>query len=232
MTLPPTRRVRWSESYRIIPSRFPPIQLFERLGDPADWETLAEIESLTNDRVREEIGEISIVPVDERVSGPGASWVMACFTHIGRPSRFSDGRFGVYYCARRRDCAVAETAYHMGRFFAATDEAPTHVEMRVLIARIDATLHDVRGDDPRWHEVHAPDDYTASQGLGRRLRDLGSNGVVFRSVRLEGGECIGAFRPKAVGVPIQGAHLRYHWNGVRIDRYFDYGEQRWLGAGL
>ena len=42
--LPPVRRVRWSQAFRIIPTRFPPVSLFERIGDPAEWEVLAEIE--------------------------------------------------------------------------------------------------------------------------------------------------------------------------------------------
>ena len=88
---PPKRRIRWASSYRVINARFPPIDLFERIADPDDWESLIELEMLTNPRVRQEAGEISLVPPDDRVSGAGASWVMAPFTHIGWPSRFSDG---------------------------------------------------------------------------------------------------------------------------------------------
>src|SRR5690606_21426079 len=132
---PPQRRVRWPETFRAVPSRFPPIQLFERIGDAADWETLAEIESLTNDRVRDAIGEISLVPVEDRLSGPGASFVMASFTHVGRPSRFSDGAHGVHYVARRKATAIAETVHHMGVFYAATKEPPLEVDMRLLIGR-------------------------------------------------------------------------------------------------
>lgn len=225
--LPVERRVRWSRAWRVIPSRYPPIQLFERLGDPSEWDAIAAIEGLTNPRVRQEIGEISVVPVAERVSGPGASWVMASFTHIGHPSRFSDGRYGVYYAARTRATAIEETAWHMGRFYSATREAPLDVDMRTLVGRLDGTFHDLR-DDPRFAAVHDPGDYTAAQSLGRRLRDAGSNGVVYASVRHPGGECVGAFRPKAVPIPTQGSHLRYHWDGRRIDRYFDYGEDQWV----
>lgn len=226
--LPGRRRVRWAKSYRLVPSRYPPIQLFERLGDPADWEALAEIESLTNDRIRDEIGEISIVAPAERVSGPGASWVMASFTHLGRPSRFSDGSFGVYYAARERETAVAETVHHMGRFYAATSEDPLDMDMRVLVGRIDASFHDLRNAGRRWRPQLDPDDYAASQALGRRLRDDASHGIVYPSVRRPEGECLGALRPRAVGLPIQGPHLTYHWNGVRIDRYFDHGEKTWV----
>ena len=227
MPLPPSRRVRWSKTWRIIPSRYPPIQLFERLGDPDEWEALAEIEGLTNDRLRQEIGDISLVPPDDRISGPGASWVMASFTHIGRASRFSDGGYGVYYCARTKETAVAETTYHMSHFYAATNEPPLNVDMRTLIGHLDGTFHDLRRD-PAFEPTRNPNDYSASQAVGKRLWTEGSNGVVFDSARDPGGECLGAFRPKAVPVPTQGSHLRYHWDGSHIDRYFDYADDRWV----
>jgi hypothetical protein len=227
---PPERRVRWPVAHRILPSRFPPIQPFERLtDDPGEWETLAEIESLTNPRLRDELGAIRLVPAEERVSGPGASWVMASFTHLNpRGSRFSDGSYGVYYAARELATAIAETSFHLGRFYAATAD-PAHAEdMRVLSGRIDARFHDLRGPEPRWQACLDPDDYGASRALGRRLRTAGSNGVVYPSARRAGGQCVGAFRPKAVGIPVQGRHLRYHWDGRRISRYFDYADERWV----
>ena len=226
--LPPLRRVQWRRAQRIIPSRYPPIQLFERVADPEEWETLAEIEGLTNDRLRQEVGEISLVAVEERIGGPGASWVMAAFTHVGRSSRFSDGAYGVYYAARTLQTAVAETSYHMGRFFAATGEPPSDVDMRVLVNRFDARFHDLRGGGGRWSAMHDSADYAAAQALGRQLRESGSNGIVYRSVRDHDGQCIAAFRPKAVGAAHQAGHLRYHWNGQQIDRYFDYGKDHWF----
>ena len=227
---PPVRRVRWPEAHRILPSRYPPIQLFERLtDDPAEWEALAEIESLTNPRLRDEIGEIRLVSPAERVSGPGASWVMASFTHRNpHGSRFSDGSYGVYYAARELPTAIAETVFHLGQFYAATADRPHTEAMRVLVGRIDASFHDLRGGAPVWALCLARNDYTASRALGRRLRAAGSNGIVYPSVRRAGGQCLGAFRPRAVGLPIQGRHLAYHWDGHRISRYFDYAEDRWV----
>jgi hypothetical protein len=228
--VPPERRIRWPEAHRILPSRYPPIQLFERLTDqPAEWEVLAEIESLTNPRLRDEIGEIRLVPAEDRVSGPGASWVMASFTHINRRgSRFSNGSYGVYYAARELATAIAETVYHLGRFYAATADPPHAEDMRALCGRIDARFHDLRGAAGRFAAYLDPANYCASQALGGRLRAAGSNGIVYPSVRRAGGQCVGAFRPKAVGIPVQGRHLRYHWDGTRISRYFDYAEERWI----
>ncbi|HYD55112.1 MAG TPA: RES family NAD+ phosphorylase, partial [Gemmatimonadaceae bacterium] len=119
----PVGRVAWAPCHRMVPSRFPPIDLFERVADPADWEAVAAIESLTNARLREAMGEISLVPVEERVSGPGASFVMGPFTHLSEAGgRFSTRHFGAYYAARTLDTAIRETVHHRERFLRATAE--------------------------------------------------------------------------------------------------------------
>ena len=35
--LPPLNRIRWSHAYRIVPSRFPPVGVFDRIADPGTW---------------------------------------------------------------------------------------------------------------------------------------------------------------------------------------------------
>lgn len=222
---PSRRRVRWAKSYRVVNSRFPPIDLFERIANPEDWDSLIAVETLTNPRVRQEVGEISLVPPEERVSGPGASWLMAPFTHVGWPSRFTDGTWGVYYCARALATAVHEKAHHVGLFFASTQEPiGTAMELRALVAAIDARFDDVRRG---FDDVHDPNDYGAGQLLARELRSSGSNGIVYRSVRHPGGDCLAAFRPKAIQRPISGANLRFHFDGERIDRWFHFGDRAW-----
>lgn len=213
----------------MVNSRFPPIDLFERVADPDDWESLIAVETLTNPRVRDELGEISLVPPEQRVSGPGASWLMAPFTHVGWPSRFTDGSWGVYYCARTLVTAVYEKAHHVGLFFASTKEPlGSSMELRGLVAAIDARFHDLRGG---FDEVHEVSDYRAGQALARILRAEGTNGIVYRSVRHEGGSCLAAFRPNAVQRPISGPHLRFHFDGTRIDRWFHFGDKVWREIG-
>jgi hypothetical protein len=48
-------------------------------------------------------------------------------------------------------------------------------------------------------------------------------------VRHLGGHCIGAFRPRAVGIPHQERHLQDRWNGERVDRSFDGVHDQWIG---
>ena len=68
--------------------------------------------------------------------------------------------------------------------------------MRVLSVTVSASLHDLRGMRDILPDVYRADDYTASQLLGGALRAGGSSGVVYDSVRHDGGKCIGAFRPR------------------------------------
>jgi hypothetical protein len=226
--LPPSRRVSWQRAYRIIAARYPPIAIFEEIADPEDWEALIDIESLTNERVRDEIGDISLVEPADRISGPGASFVMAAFTHVGVPSRFSDGSFGVYYAGRSRTCAIAETTYHYARFYAATDEPACEVDVRVLVGAARGTLHDLRGERERYRRVYDPDSYAASQALARALRELGSSGIVYDSVRCPSAQCLAALKPRVLTPPAVEAHLLYHFDGARIARYFDYAADRWV----
>lgn len=226
------RHVQWPRAHRIIASRFPPIQLFERLsGNPADWDAFAAIENLTNPRLRQEMGDISLVPVEDRVAGPGASYVMAPFVHTNpKGSRFGEPGQGVYYAGVDFETALRETIHHYEGFFADADEGIIRTEdMRVLVGTIDNHFHDVSSlPDEQRDAVLAPDSYVASRALARNLRDnQGSDGVVFPSVRNPGGECLGAFRPKAVGIPVQAGHLAYHWDGTHINRVFDFHTEVW-----
>ena len=210
------RRVTWPRTYRIIRSIHPPIDLFEDIADPRDWEALAAVEEKTNPRVRGLIGDIGKVPKHRRVGGPNASYLMAPFVHSSplRPGRFTDGSYGLYYAGDSEDVAIAETIHHHQRFMAATREAPGWTsDFRVLVGAVDADLDDV-GSVPGALD---PDDYSASQALGRQLRAAGSDGVVYPSVRRAGGWCIGIFWPNVIPIPVQGAHYCYHWNGARVD---------------
>ena len=78
----PVAHVEWRGAVRIIRSLFPPIDLFEDIADPEDWPLLLSAEQKTNPRLMEGIGNIDLVPADRRVGGPGASYLMAPFTHM------------------------------------------------------------------------------------------------------------------------------------------------------
>lgn len=218
----PTSAVRWLPCYRIIPSRFPPINLFERVTDPADLETVLDIESMTNDRLRDEVGALNLVPPEDRISGPGTSPIMAAFTHLPPyGSRFTDGSFGVFYAGRTLDTAIAETKHHREAFLRATSEPRIELDMRVYAVDLDTMLHDIRGMKDTMAEVYDPSSYAASQALAIEIRTSGSSGLAYDSVRNPDGECVAIFKPRVLSNCRQERHLTYVWDGSSISTVYE-----------
>lgn len=218
----PRDRVIWPGARRIIRSMHPPIDLFEDIADPEDWPLLISAEQKTNPRLMETLGNLDLVPPGRRVSGAGASYLMAPFTHVSRdrPSRFTRGGYGVLYVAKDFATALAETIHHHARFMARTAESEGWTsQFREIVLDVDAMAHDLRTGEPAFADVLHPDDYTASQRLGADLRAEGSDGLVWPSRRQPNGECAGLFYPDLARNAVQGRHLDYHWNGERVDFY-------------
>ncbi|WP_292938386.1 RES family NAD+ phosphorylase [Noviherbaspirillum sp.] len=214
-------QVDWHPAFRIVPSRFPSINLFDRVASPEDFDALYALEAMTNDRIRDEIGEIELVPKTERLYGPGSGPIMAAFTHLNPSgSRFSDGSYGVFYAARDKEAAIAETRYHQARFLAATKEAAIQLQMRVYHVEVSGRLHDLRAldaNDPVYH----PDSYAAAQSVGRQLRMQGSPGLSYRSVRREGSECVAVFRTTAVSNCRHASQMLYQWDGEKFSDVYE-----------
>ena len=222
---PPLRSVRWPNSHRIIRTIYPPVDLFEDIADPADWELLVAAEAKTNPRVLDAVGNLGLVPVARRVSGPTASLVMGAFTHAStdRPGRFSDGSYGVWYCGERFEVALAETAYHFERFMGATAEPPGEADYRELVCAVHGEVADGLGP-----EVLAPDDWSAGQARGRDVRRGGGDGVIYPSVRFPAGMALALFWPDCIELPIvQAQQFRYGWDGHRMHRYLVHGSRAW-----
>jgi hypothetical protein len=216
------RRVRWQHGCRIVPTRYPSISLFDRVADADDFDALYALESMTNERVRDEVGEIERVAREDRVFGPGSSPIMAAFTHVNvQGSRFSDGGYGVFYAARERATAVAETRHHHALFLGATKQPAMHLPMRLYNVAIDARLHDLRPAGAVPASVYDPDDYGAARALGRKLHGAGSHGVVYRSVRHDKGQCVGLFKPHGASRCLHAAYLLYAWDGQAFSDIYE-----------
>jgi hypothetical protein len=214
--------VRWQHACRIVPTRHPAVTLFDRVADAEDFEALYALEAMTNERARDDLGQVERVPRGERVFGPGSGPIMAAFTHVNvLGSRFSVGTFGVFYAARERATAMAETRHHHGRFLAATRQGPMHLPMRLYQVAVDARLHDLRPAGSVAPAVYDASDYAAAQALGARLHATGSAGVAYRSVRHAGGQCVGLFKPRGASRCLHAAYLLYAWDGQRFTDVYE-----------
>jgi RES domain-containing protein len=219
---PPLARLVRRETFRLIPSRYPSVGIFDAVASAEDLEAIFDLEGWTNDRISAELGVLHTIPRDEWLIGrPLARVVMAAFCHP-RPDggRFNDPSRGAWYAAFTLRTAHAEAIYHrtrkleeIGGWF------DTFVQMAAYLADFDAAFHDLRAR--RFSRYLNPDSYAASQRLGRRMLDRGSNGIVYPSVRYRpsardrGGTCLACFRPQLVSRTRQGGFYEYRWSGER-----------------
>jgi hypothetical protein len=208
-------RLHGQVAHRLIPSRYPPIGILDQVSSPEDLEAVFELEAWTNDRISQELGILYGIPKEEWVFGPNATVVMAAFCHP-RPDggRFNDSSRGAWYASFELETAQAEIAYHKTKELAEVGVFETRVQYREYVCRFWAEFHDLRPHKSGFVPYHDPDSYEQSQRLAAALLQNGSNGILYRSVRRTGGECIACFRPALVKDVHQSAHFELAWEGT------------------
>jgi hypothetical protein len=202
---------------RLVPTIYPSSGILDRIAAPEDLPFIFELESWTNDRISTELGILHRIPPQEWVTGrPLASVIMAAFCHP-RPGggRFNSPERGAWYAGFDLSAAHAEVIYHRTAELAEIGVFETRLQMRLYLADFDCPFEDVRAEIPAYGPLHDPNSYRASQAFALKLLDTGANGVVYRSVRRPGGECVACFRPKLVGNLRVGGHFEYRWEGTR-----------------
>jgi hypothetical protein len=218
---PRTHRVQ-GPVHRLVASRHPPVGVFDTPRDEDELRMLAELEGLTNDRLRQELGQIRLVPADEIMVGPGCTPIMSAFCHPG-PSRFTDGTFGVYYAALTIETAIAETRYHRERFLRDASLPAEVVEMRCYTTSVVKPMTRLPSDARATKAILDPVSYAAGQRFGAAQRERGAWGIYYDSVRHSpDGRCIAVLRPRALKPVTQTSHYRYYWDGraiAHVERY-------------
>jgi hypothetical protein len=206
--------------HRLIPSKFPPISLFDWAKSAEELEQIALLEGLTNERIQTELGRIHLVAKDDWVGGQGSTPLMAAFTHIGFESRFSDGSYGVYYAASSLNTAIKETVFHRERFYSASNEPTCSISMREYTAKIKKPLLTITSK--HYDDYLNPDPvfYQKSQEFGKTIQAEKQWGLLYPSIRDKGALCVAIFRPPALTIPKQGCHLKYIWDGTHISEVY------------
>jgi hypothetical protein len=201
---PPLSYIQQNDTHRLIPARHADSEesvLARLAGRAQDLDALFELEGATNDRL---IGEANLLPgitVHELVFGV-SNWhiINGCFCHAAvGGSRFNGPDRGAWYAAYSLATSQIEVAFHFAQGLREVNwQEPETVVFRDYRADFNCQLHDLR-QGSRYAAYLDPDDYGASQQLARQLLDKGSAGMVYPSVRHEGGTCIACFRPALVG---------------------------------
>ena len=213
---PPIRAFRHKGMHRLIPSRYSETGtvLEDVAANDAMLADAARLDAATNERIHGELEGLSGISSFELVYGiANAHIVRAAFLHPGPfGARFSDATRGAWYAAAAVETSIAEVAYHKAKRLAEivvpgmAGERPdrdvsTYDDWQ---ADFQASFH-VLEPAEEYKQCLQPEPvprcYQPSQHLARQLLAEQSNGILYPSVRHDGGTCLACFRPALVYKP-------------------------------
>lgn len=215
--VPECRLLMQRDTCRLIPSRFVDREdsvLVPLSEDSAHLKDLFDLDNATSERLMGEHGRLPGIGIDELVFGiPQFRSINAAFTYA-RPegSRFNGDDRGAWYCAFSADTALAEIIFHKRLEYMEIDRFEDRVSYQTLLADFSSSFHDLR-NAPGFADCLDPGSYVASQRLAASLLEAGSMGIVYPSVRHEGGTNLACFRPALVNNVRRGAVLELSWSG-------------------
>jgi hypothetical protein len=193
-------------AFRLIPSKFPPIGLFDTVTTAADLPTVMELVGWTNDRLIHD--RIARLPKDEWVYGvPNSSIVMGAFLHFAPGGlRFNGPELGAWYAANDIATAAAEVGHHLRRELVARGRTTMTRTYRTYTATLLGEYLDIRGLHATRPELYSGTSYEASQLFGEEVRASGGDGLVYDSLQLAGGVNVVAHRPRNITDILQTDH--------------------------
>lgn len=132
----------------------------------------------------------------------------------GPTSRFCDGSFRAVYAGKTLATCRAEVAFHHGQALRDSGEPPGAARIfEALLVRVGGVFLDVRKG---CGELHRAEDYGPAQALGRAAKAAGEPGIVFRSLRRNGSECLAVLDGEKVKACTLAELVALRWDGDRL----------------
>jgi RES domain-containing protein len=214
----PITNLRRFDTHRLLPSKYSPHNdsVLTRIADDEDLQLIFQLDDATNARLlAEEDRALSISSRELVFHVPNYRVINAAFTHANPlGARFSIPERGAWYAAFELATAKAEVLFHKSIEFAEINwREREEIGYQDYLADFTATFHDLRGVED---EALSPTSYKRSQQLAVELMELGSLGVIYPSVRREGGTCLACFRPSVVSNVRKSARYRLVWTPLRV----------------
>jgi hypothetical protein len=184
-----------------------------------DYAALAELEGATSTRLLAQDRGVESLPAAEFVYGvPHAKFINAAFAYA-KPremNRFNGPSRGAWYAALDTETCLREVVFHMTEFLAQDGDFNATVEYAEMFASLAGEYLDLRShaDHPSLHPDKAIG-YPNGNALADAARARGLNGIIYPSIRHEGGTCFVALWPHAVQSVAPGEVIRVTWSGDR-----------------
>ena len=213
----PKTLLRQYDLHRLIPSRYAEDQdsVLAPIADNSDHlKDLFEIDNATNQRLLAESDRLPGIGVDELVFGiPNFRVINAAFTYP-RPegSRFNGPDRGAWYCSFELETALAEVIFHKTVEYTEINFFNDSVSYQLYLADFSCEFHDIR-EVNRREKYLDPHSYQDSQLLSAQLLEQGSLGIIYPSVRKNGGTNLACFRPALVGDVRKTDRFEFLWSG-------------------
>ena len=215
----PVITIAYSKTVRLVSTaRLREAVLTSLVDSIAELAELAEIESATSNRIQAQATGISGLAANELVFDvPHAHFINASFAYAKprEPNRFNGETRGAWYAALSVETCLAEIAFHMTDFLARTGVFEATIDYAEMFSSVSGDFLDLRPLPE--HPALAPEKargYPAGNALAAEARAVGLNGIIYPSVRHDGGTCLAVLRPAAVQSVRQGDVWRLRWTGT------------------
>lgn len=206
---------------RLIPSKWPTIDIYEKFGSREMQSFAAELEAVTSPRLAAKAritgGDISADSNSPRLQ----NWNHAPFAYPMPEGTYSlPSPYSVMELAVDERGALGRAILRREDFLSRTDEPACGIDMRMITNRVVGKFIDLRGLPPDTSQ-------TARWMMGHRLYEDGVHGILFKMTELPSSEFICVFTNEVlVDHGVQGAHYRFRWDGQRIGRIYDFAADR------
>lgn len=214
--------VEWSgDTYRLIPSRFPPVNVYDGLIANDRQDQITAVEDLTNPRLRS-LSRLQRSARPNTAADPRLqNWNLAPFAY-GNPdgSTFFGEERPCLEVSIERQTALAVSVTKRQTFMEATREAPIGLDMRMLCTRVSGIFWDLRD----VVEAHTALTKAQRRQIGARMPSA-AQGILYRPTERPAGTCVAIITGDALKQAQQTSHFRYMWDGVRISLLYEFNDK-------
>jgi hypothetical protein len=213
------------DCYQLIPSRFPTIEVYERLGDNELQNAAKALENRTNPRLAA-INQLPSMPKpSEKSASQYQNWNHAPFAYRDpRGTFFLGPTLGCLELASDMNAALAFALLRREEFLGSTGEPAMGLDMRVFSRRITGSFHDLTKLDPNLPSA-------GRSKIGHQLHESGSPGVLFRRPGFGEHRFVAVFDGALLPRAVQATHYRFVWDGQKVKSIYDFSDGKEILRG-